>query len=103
MYTARTRCRSCVCGGNEKQAGPRGGPGKERRMKKKFKLEDLDCANCAAKMEEAIKKLPGVHDASVSFMHQKMTVDADDDRFDDIMKEVVAVCAKVEPDCKILL
>ena len=103
MYTARTRCRSCVCGGNEKPAGARGGPGKETRMNKKFNRADLDCENGAEKMEEAIKKLPGVHDASVSFMHQKMTVDADDDRFDDIMKEVVAVCAKVEPDCKILL
>lgn len=72
-------------------------------MKKKFKLQDLDCANCAAKMEEGIKKIPGVNDASVSFMTQKMMVDADDERFDEIMKEVVAVCAKVEPDCKILL
>ena len=72
-------------------------------MKKKFKLIDLDCANCAAKMEEGIKKIPGVTDASVSFMTQKMTVEADDDRFDEIMKEVVKVCAKVEPDCQILL
>ena len=68
-------------------------------MKKKFKLEDLDCANCAAKMEEAIKKIEGVNDANVSFMTQKMMVDAVDDKFDDIMKEVV----KVEPDCKILM
>lgn len=72
-------------------------------MKKKFKLEDLDCANCAAKMEEAIKKIDGVNDAVVSFMTQKMTVDADDARFDEIMDEVVRVCAKVEPDCQILL
>ena len=72
-------------------------------MKKKFKLQDLDCANCAAKMEELIKKIDGVNDASVSFMTQKMMVDADDARFDGIMKEVVKVCAKVEPDCKILL
>lgn len=71
-------------------------------MKKKFKLQDLDCANCAAKMEDAIKKLPGVHDASVSFMTQKMMVDAEDAQFDNIMKQVVDVCAKVEPDCKIL-
>ena len=68
-------------------------------MKKKFKLEDLDCANCAAKMEEAIKKIEGVNDANVSFMMQKMTIDADDARFDEIMKEVVEVCKKVEPDC----
>ena len=68
-------------------------------MKKKCKLTDLDCANCAAKMEDAIKKLDGVNDASVSFMMQKMTIDADDARFDEIMKEVVEVCKKVEPDC----
>ena len=72
-------------------------------MKKKFKLEDLDCANCAAKMEDAIKKIAGVNDANVSFMAQKMTIEADDARFDEIMKEVAAVCAKVEPDCRILL
>ena len=71
-------------------------------MKKKFKLQDLDCANCAAKMEDAIKKIPGVNDANVSFMMQKMTIDAEDDKFDAIMEEVVRVCAKVEPDCKIL-
>ena len=51
-------------------------------MKKKFKLQDLDCANCAAKMEEAIKKIEGVSDATVSFMTQKMTIEADDSRFD---------------------
>lgn len=71
-------------------------------MKKVFELEDLDCANCAAKMEDAIKKIPGVNDASVSFMTQKMMVDAEDEKFDAIMDEVVKVCAKVEPDCKIL-
>lgn len=72
-------------------------------MKKKFKLIDLDCANCAAKMEESIKKIEGVEDASVSFMTQKMTITAEDDKFDDIMKKVVEVCKKVEPDCQIVL
>ncbi len=72
-------------------------------MKKTFKLIDLDCANCAAKMESAIQKLPGVTSASVSFMAQKMTVEAEDARFDEIMKEVVRVCRKVEPDCEIVL
>ena len=71
-------------------------------MKKKFKLQDLDCANCAAKMEEAIKKIEGVNDASMSFMTQKLTIDAADDRFEAIMDEVEKVCAKVEPDMKIL-
>ena len=73
------------------------------RLNKKFKLQDLDCANCAAKMENAIKRIEGVNDASVSFMTQKMTVDAEEGRFDDIMKEIVKVCAKVEPDCRILI
>ena len=72
-------------------------------MKKTFKLEDLDCANCARKMEDAIKKLDGVSDAAVNFLTQKMTIDADDARFDDIMKQVVKCCKKVEPDCRIIL
>ena len=72
-------------------------------MKKHFKLRDLDCANCAAKMEDAIKKLPGVNDASVSFMTQKLTLDADDDRFDEILQQAVKACKKVEPDCAILV
>ena len=72
-------------------------------MKKKFKLMDLDCANCAAKMEDAIKKIDGVNDATVSFMMQKLTLDADDDRFDEILKETVEICKKVEPDCKIVM
>lgn len=72
-------------------------------MKKKFKMQDLDCANCAAKMEEAIKKIDGVQDASVSFMMQKLTIEADEARMDEIMEQVVAICKKVEPDCKIVL
>ena len=72
-------------------------------MKKKFKLIDLDCDNCAPKMEDAIKKIDGVEDASVSFMTQKMTITAEEDQFDRIMKEVVKVCNKVEPDCQIIL
>ena len=72
-------------------------------MKKTFKLIDLDCANCAAKMEAGIKKLEGVNDASVNFLTQKMTVDADDARFDEIMQQAVKVCRKIEPDCEIVL
>lgn len=71
-------------------------------MQKKFKIE-VDCANCAAKMEEAVKKIDGVNSASVSFMSQKMVIDADDTRFDAIMKEVVKACKKVEPDCEVYL
>ena len=71
-------------------------------MKKKFKMQDLDCANCAAKMEAGIKKIDGVVDATVSFMTQKLTIEAEDERFEEIMEEVQKVCAKVEPDCEIL-
>ena len=53
-------------------------------MKKTFKLIDLDCAHCAAKMEEAIKKLPGVTNASVNFLQQKFTLEAPDDQFDEV-------------------
>ncbi|MEM5780195.1 MAG: cation transporter [Lawsonibacter sp.] len=72
-------------------------------MKKTFKLIDLDCANCAAKMEQAVKKIDGVTAATVSFMTQKMTIEGEDARFDAIVKEAVKVCRKVEPDCEIVL
>ena len=72
-------------------------------MKKKFALEELDCANCAAKMEAAIKKLDGVQDASVNFLTQKLTLEADDDRFDEIIKEAAKIIKKIEPDCRIVL
>lgn len=71
-------------------------------MKKVFKLRDLDCANCAAKMEDKVKKVDGVINANVSFMTQKLTIEAEDSRFDSVLDEVVRVCAKVEPDCKII-
>lgn len=72
-------------------------------MKKIFKLVDLDCANCAAKMEDAIKKIDGVNSASVNYMAQKLTLDAEDERFDDVLKLVVKTCKKVEPDCEIVI
>ena len=74
-----------------------------KTMKKKFKLQDLDCANCAAKMEEAIKKIDGVNDASVSFMTQKMMIDAEDEKFDAVLEEAVKCISRVEPDCKVIL
>lgn len=72
-------------------------------MRKRFDLLDLDCANCAAKMEAAIKKIDGVNDATVSFLTQKLTVDAEDSRFEEILKQIVKACKKVEPDCTIVL
>ena len=72
-------------------------------MKKTFELEDLDCANCAMKMQEAILKIPGVQNCEVNFIKQKMTLAADDAEFDKIVKLAVKAIAKVEPDCTVLL
>lgn len=72
-------------------------------MKKVFKLKDLDCANCAAKMESGIQKLQGVQSARVNFMTQRMTLEADDACFDRVLQEAITICRRIEPDCKILL
>lgn len=71
-------------------------------MKKRFKFV-VDCANCAAKVEEAVKKIDGVHDATVNFMAQKLVLDADDARFDEILQEVAATARKIEPDSELYL
>ena len=71
-------------------------------MKKNYKIE-VDCANCAAKIETAIKELPGVKNASVSFMAQKLLLEADDDKFDAVLKDAVKAAKKVEPDFEIEL
>lgn len=71
-------------------------------MKKVYKLQDLDCANCAAKMEKGILKIDGVNSANVSFMGQRLTIEADDDGFEDIMDKVEKAVRRIEPDCKIL-
>ncbi|MDB1805245.1 cation transporter [Eggerthella lenta] len=71
-------------------------------MRKTFKLQDLDCANCAAKMENAIKNIEGVKSASISFMTQKLVLEADDDRFEAVLDEAQRACKKFEPDCVIL-
>lgn len=72
-------------------------------MKKMYMLEDLDCANCAAKMEEAIKKIEGVTYARVSYLAQKLTLEADDAVYDAVLAEVVRTCKRIEPACTILL
>lgn len=71
-------------------------------MRKAFKLQDLDCANCAAKMENAIKNIEGVKSASISFMTQKLVLEADDDRFEAVLDEAQHACKKFEPNCVIL-
>ena len=72
-------------------------------MKKTFELEDLDCAHCAQKMQDAIAKIEGVDSVSVNFLAQKMTLEAADDKFDAILKEAIKTIAKVEPDCQVII
>lgn len=72
-------------------------------MKKVYTLRDLDRANCAAKMERAVKRIDGVRDASVNFLLQRMTLEADEENFSAIEKEAVRVCRRVEPDCEVVL
>ena len=68
-------------------------------MKKRYLIEDLCCANCAAKMEEGIRKIEGVHSAHVNFLTQKLTLDAEDDRLEAILDEAEHIIKKIEPDC----
>ena len=70
-------------------------------MKKKFKLQDLDCANCAAELERAIQKIDGVTEASLSFMTEKLVMEIEDDRKDEVLKNLKKVVKKEEPDCTI--
>ena len=73
-------------------------------MKKTYKMRDLDCANCAAKMERAISQLPEVKSVSVSFLSQKMSVELEDESCRDaVMQQVVRLVRKVEPDCEVIL
>lgn len=71
-------------------------------MKKTFVMQDLECAHCAAKMEEAIRKLEGVTAANINFFAQKLTIEGDDARFDQIVKEAAEACRKIEPDCTVV-
>ena len=72
-------------------------------MKKTFELEDLDCAHCAQKMQDAIAKIDGVDSVIVNFLSPKMTLEAADEKFDDILKQAVKAIKKVEPDCTVIL
>ncbi len=71
-------------------------------MKKVYKLEDLDCASCAAKMERAISKLDGVSSVHVNFLTQRLAIEAEEEGFEELMRQVIKLCKKVEPDCRIL-
>jgi len=68
-------------------------------MKKVFKLEDLGCANCAAKMEREINKIDGVNNVTVNFITQKLTIESEQQSLDDIIKSIQKTIKKIEPDC----
>ena len=72
-------------------------------MKKTFQLEDLDCAHCAARMEEKIKKIDGVIAAEVNFLSQQLVLEAEDAVFEKVLKEAVKICRKIEPDCRVIV
>ncbi len=71
-------------------------------MKRSYKLEDLCCANCAAKMETAINKLDNVDEAVINFMSQRLTLVADEEHFADILEKTEKIIKKIEPDCKLV-
>ena len=70
-------------------------------MKKVIAMQDLDCANCAAKMEQSIKKIEGVQSCSINFMLQRMTVEIDDQNSAEIINQIKAAVKKIEPDCRL--
>ena len=65
-------------------------------MKKKFAIEGIDCANCAAKMEDAINKIEGINSATINFFAEKITIDTDDTNFDALVDEAEKACNKVD-------
>lgn len=71
-------------------------------MKKKFVMQDVDCAHCAQKMEDAIKKIDGVNEVAVSFFAQKLTIDADEDKFESILEQAQKCVKNVDPDASIV-
>lgn len=85
------------------QINTKGTPQGGKTMKKTYKI-DVDCANCANKMEQAAKDTPGVADATVNFMTLKMSVEFEDGAdVKAVMAEVLKNCKKVEDDCEIFL
>ena len=71
-------------------------------MRKSYKLDEIDCATCAQKLQDAIEKVEGVEKVSVNFITQKLTLTAADERFDEVLNRVVALAADLEPDCEIV-
>ena len=71
-------------------------------MRKSFKLDEIDCANCARKLQDELAKIDDVDAVSVNFLTQKLTLTAADERFDEVFDRVIALAARVEPDCEIV-
>lgn len=71
-------------------------------MKKRFIIEELCCANCAAKMEEGIRKLEGVQSANINFLTQKLTLEAEEADFPRLLDEAERIIRKIEPDCLLI-
>ena len=71
-------------------------------MKKTYRLENLECASCAAKMEDGIRKLPGIETASVNFLTSKLTIETSTDDSATLEKQIKAVVRKIEPDCDVI-
>jgi copper chaperone CopZ len=71
-------------------------------MKRAYKLENLCCGNCAAKIEDDINKLDDVTSATVNFMTGRLKVESDTDNFDDLVARMQKICTKHEPDCVIV-
>lgn len=72
-------------------------------MIKVFALEDLDCANCAAKLENALSKVEGVENVTVNFFAQKLILEADDAVFDDVLKKVLKTAKKTLPIVEVIV
>ena len=71
-------------------------------MKKTFKIEELCCANCAAKIEEKIKKLDCIKDAHLAFMAERLTIEVDENDLEAAIAEIRKIIKKVEPDCRLI-
>lgn len=71
-------------------------------MKKVIKVTDIDCANCASKLEQAIAKIDGVKEVSISFLNEKMIIDIEDEKYQLVVKEIIKTKKKIEPDCEII-
>ena len=72
-------------------------------MKKVYRMENLDCANCARKMEDAIQKLDGVESVNINLLTQKMILTADEEKIQEIAEKAAKLCRRVEPDCRVIL